>query len=271
MTSTEIWMPEEVESIIKKLEIVPISTEGKGLKTELNLSDYVGLSVLQSNVVCLTTKDTIYVFHPNSESHALYLKRQLSRPGVKFFTPDGVSDADLLLRHMKINLAEFDSCYDLVTFDVTITLSKYYLDHFNSIDTFSMTYVNDRVKPREHTFQELVKKWLNKDVKLECTNEEIDSIRKRRDDTLTQPTKNAIRKTAGLVQAVAQKMAEEFENLSFQHSQNILKLGVYASDEIIEDFYRREERTYPNLVSSLNRCTILPDNKRETEEEEELE
>lgn len=261
---TKDWMPREIQSLlgVQDIAVVRISRDSRGLKKDLGLSDIVGLTVICSAkthdrknepaVVCLTSKDSIYVFQPNIESHAIFLKHMLDKRQVKFFTRDGIWDADTLYRHTKIDLRDHhDHCLDLASFDIHLTLSKHIYQKNKPISKYSMTYVHNQVKPKHNTFEELVNKWLGVDLNLDCTEEEIDSIRKEPDSIMS---KNAIKKRAVLVQALAERMFDEFENMRDQPSRNIFAFAKNASSSLMEDYCRSGDQTYSKLIHALDSC-----------------
>lgn len=271
-TCPEDWITRELRCIfdVEKVEVVIIDPTDrvsfeplkKSLVKDINMSEVVGLTVIdefrerrrEAIAVCLTTSDKIYVFQPNIEPHAVFLRRIIERPNnnVKFFTRDGTWDADLLYRKIMIDLRQKSNHFDLIALDIHITLAKYLVEQNERISNYTMTYVHDQIKPKFCTFPELITKWLDVKLDLELNQDELEAIRLKPDQSLAI---NAIKKQAVLVREVANTMLTALKDLRNQSSKNIFAFAKFAPDDVMEDYSRRDGQSYSVLVSTLDQCS----------------
>lgn len=269
-TCPEDWISRELRSvfevervgveIIDPTDRVNFEPFKKSLMEEIIMSEVVGLTVIdelrerrrEAIAICLTTKDTIYVFQPNIEPHAVFLKRIIDRTtSVKFFTRDGTWDADLLYRKTKIDLRQNSNHFDLIALDIHITLTKYLIEQNKRITNYSMTYVHDQIKPEFCTYPELVTKWLGVKLDLELNQDELEAIRLMPDQSIAI---NGIKKQALLVREVAKTMLTALKDLRNESSMNIFAFAKFAPDDVMEDYSRRDGQNYSLLLASLDRC-----------------
>lgn len=250
----EEWWPQELERVLKKrnFEIqFLLDCEFIEVENELTTANYVGLSMVSENkkrpiVICLVTKDKIYVINPSAKEEILFLEQQLLRTDITFYTVDGMLDSDML---RTITLLRLQNQLDLVAADIYLTVAKR-LPAVNPTRSHKpyVSFIHETVKPRQLDYQELVTKWLQVKIDFRCYKEEWDSLKSDPSSILGL---NAIKKSCVLIRKLGKTMFKHHNKQRRLPSTSIFSMAS-ASDEVRELFERQSDNSYDQLCLSLS-------------------
>jgi len=260
-TMAGCWISRDLECIlgIDGLEVHPIETFKKQtVLDDAQESKQLGLSLISEDrkvliSICLTTKSRIYVLNPNKKSHVTFLDTLLNRTDLRFFTIDGVWDADLIYTHTSIKLVQ---PIDLISFDIHLYIQQYIEQNTAPPNLYSITFIHDKVKPKQLNYEQLVSKWLGVELNLKISEQELEIIKKIPSDPSAG---EIIRKRAALVRVLGMMMVKEFYARRDRPSKSLFSMALRASDNMKEDHERRgaSDRSYADFCFCLSQCPPL--------------
>lgn len=282
------WFPPELQDIlteqggilrsdipVKSLADADVST--KVIKDDLKLSRHVGVSAIYENekqaiFICFTTRDNIYYFDAEDEKQVSFIARQLYRKsnGVQFYFANGAIISHLLEFHLGIKLRNENRlsrnqiCHfrdhvnrvDLVSLDLYLSvkdnLSKQTLNN-----KFSLSFILNKVKPRELDYEQLLVKYfpgIRADkLDLSYSPKDLEQIKNSPDSQLA---KNIIKKRAAPIRSLALAMLQEYNRQKETPSQQIFSLAK-IEDATKEEFDRSCKTENGNIEYRLHLCGFL--------------
>lgn len=251
----EKWWPQYCVNILgmQDIEVVLLEDNFKKVIRDVTNSKDIGLSVVKTKeyellAICLTTKDKIYVLRPHYKPHLNLFNDFLKETKLKILIPDGTKVADILYRSCKVTLMKQ---IDLSAMHVQMSIRHLNRANLGQNSMFSITHIQENIKPKIRKFKDLISYWLHLEVDLKLTEEEIEAVKL---SPLNELAKNGIKKRACLVRALGMEMVNQFEKFKFQESYSLYSLAVRAPDDLREDFERRDTQVYGDLIECLNKC-----------------
>lgn len=205
---------------------------------------YINLGPNQNTLMCLTTKDKIYVINMMLIDDVEFLRQLLQLQDLRIYILGGQYVADRIYRkfHLKLN-----SLFDLNTFDTFLSLKKKQLQERTVVKlsleiakAFNIKF-HDRVK--------LQRFWLKLDLPDRDQGRELEETEAIRSDMESVQAKNVIRYRAFATRALAMTMNDGFDALQHQDTDNLYKFAVIVG---AEDYV-----TYSNHPDKFNYDIVM--------------
>lgn len=236
---------------------------------ELRRVKHIGLTLIsrkrsQPLLICLTAKNKIFTFDVHELPQVEFVERLLRDKNLKFYTVDGLYDADMFKRFFNIDLSDNRSynMTDLQCLDIYLAVRKEYLTTPLE-NQYTLSFLYEHVIPgrvSQNNYETLVCKWLegrvSDDEKLICTDEELDAIER---DYTSDLAFDAIKKRAAYISDMAVAMLSYYKRKRDTPTRALLSFARRATNR--EDFDRLETSSYSSLCSFLSQCPEVDQKK----------
>lgn len=241
-----------------ELKLIPLNTlkNFKSVESDLIASKNIGLTLIDENkeriiVICLTTKQAIYVICPDARDQIEFLKLQLQRRDINFYTINGFWDSDLLSSQLDIIL---DGQLDLIALDIQLTILDYTHRKKTIKDSLSMDFIVKTIRPVMNDYNQLLEKWLVADVNTTCSPDELNAIK---DNPIGTVAESAIKRKASLVRALGLRMAQEYHTIRDKPSKDIYSMAIRADDDTRMAYDNKMDNSFDELSNTLNNCPVI--------------